>query len=1079
MVLDCRARGPADRWNSSWNAKGRGAMSSGPTRRLSLTWPAILLSICIVGSIAASSKADEAKRSDSESPAASLDQKGVLRLMGGDFVAGQFGRSDQSDVIPWLYPRFSGTLLVESDRVTHISFAAPKQNIRAVGLHCFDLRNGDRLFGRVVSADDSEVVIATTDWGNVSIARSKIWRVTPWDDGERLLFAGPKGDAAWQHPATSQGRWAGIGGIMRTDKVNSIAALPVEIPQQCLVDLEVSWEGKPNFSLAIGDVVPQEKKEDENENKVPNRRNNNRNAITRPGGKDGPSLRLEIWENNLVVVWESEDFADLAPIAPMSEFGHRLRVLLEIDRYQEEARVLSPSGELLAKVRTNGEDGEKSSRPGIRLRNITGTLQLDALQIIARHSSNAADQQDQSSADPKQQKNNSEATDTAADKSTNEENSNQVDGEEVEEKDEPGKKTAIIAEASDDRAQDLIETVDGRRLTGRWSVEDNGQWSIESSDGPISLSPDEIAFARLGRPETERDQAVAGGSEKDDEGASSRAKDKKDKNENQVQLLTHSGIRLTGGQWLFRKDEMQLKAASFEEMVTIPANRIARVRPRWQVYSQEDWQAMAKKFPVMEAESLRLHGKLLDSSADTEPSPLRFLPTGMTAVTLSERINAVMRFVPKEDKKATQSAQQNRRPGNPVEQFLTMANRFLDAFPKDHSQQPSRIYLDTGEIVSASLGQMDEDKIAYQSNWTKNTRLMRAMIRAIELAPLDEDFKLDEEERDRLLMVPRVHQKSPPTDLIVATNGDLMRGRLLGLNNRTVWVESRLYRLEIDRNLVSHLVAFPSDPDKDSEASSALPDDPMTADSLPVYAIAKNGDRLWLKPQEVDNRVLVGQNRWLDQCRLPLSQLELLHIGRNLYDHSNTKMEAEERYAGFPEPFINWKLKDAPKPPIPGGGPGESESVGPPGTESNLVGKEAPELKLPLLEGGEFDLAKQRGKIIVLDFWASWCGPCMQAMPVVDEVIEGFDQSRVELVTVNLQEDKSTIRETMKRLGLDVRCAMDQEGLAAKRYQASAIPQTVIIDQKGVICRLFVGGGNQLGKQLDEALREVLNQVDL
>jgi len=1044
---------------------------------------ALLLSLCSATSSPLAAQ-DASARTQTGSVAQDVTgEDGVMRLVGGDFVAGRFGRSDQSGVIPWLYPHFSGTLQVAADRVTHISFAAPKNRQIAKGRFCFDLKNGDRICGGLVSADDSDVVIATPDWGNVTIARSDLWQVTPWSDGERLLFAGPEKDASWRTARPGEDRWHGIGGIIRTEKTNSIAALPIAIPRQCMIDVEVSWEGTPSFSLAIGDVVPPEEQSEIEADKEKNKkaRGNNRNAVAdRPGNGDGPSLRLEIWEGTLVLVWESEEFADLAPVGPITDFGHRLRVLVELDRDRQEAKVLSPSGELLASVRTSEGAAEDGLEPGIRLRNITGTLQLDSLQIIARGKTDTAESEAASPVDA-----DADAENEAEASQTDEQVAGDQQAENVDQAEESAAggvaddksadQSIADAGAASNRSESLIETTDGRRLDGRWTVDPEGQWSVEGSDGPIVLSSDDIELVRLSANDTEtvRNASKPSGDQEADR--------REGHDDNEVQLLTQSGIRLTGGQWSFEDGALQLEAACFGDSVTIPASQIARVRPRWQVYSQEDWQAMARKFPVMEAESLRLHGELLDSSPDAEPSPLKFLPTGMTAVTMSDQINAVMQLVPPQAKAKGKSASagQLRRPRHPVEQIFSMANKFLDAFPKDYSNRPSRIFLNTGEILSVALSQMDERRIAYRSEWTENTRLSRTAIRAVKLAPMDEDFALDEEERDRLLMVPRVHQKSPPTDLIVATNGDLMRGRLLGLSDRFVWIESRLYRLEIDRNLVSHLVAFETEPGDVSDDAAAVPDDPISEDDLPVFAIAKNGDRLWLKPEQFEKGVLIGENRWLDQCRLPMNELAELHIGRELYDRSITTMEHDERYVGFPKPFIDWELKDAPKPPIPGAQPGESETAGPPGTASNLVGKEAPELKLPLLEGGEFDLSKERGKIVVLDFWASWCGPCMQAMPVVEKVIDGFDKSQVELVTVNLQEDKATIRETMKRLELDVRCAMDQEGLAAQRYQASAIPQTVIIDQKGVICRLFVGGGNEFGEQLDAALREVLNRVDL
>ena len=112
--------------------------------------------------------------------------------------------------------------------------------------------------------------------------------------------------------------------------------------------------------------------------------------------------------------------------------------------------------------------------------------------------------------------------------------------------------------------------------------------------------------------------------------------------------------------------------------------------------------------------------------------------------------------------------------------------------------------------------------------------------------------------------------------------------------------------------------------------------------------------------------------------------------------------------------------------------------------------------------------------MIVLDFWATWCGPCIQAMPQVDAAVRDFADQGVQLIAVNLEETPKKITAMLERHKLDMTVALDRDGAVAGKYAATAIPQTVIIDREGKVARVFVGGGPTFGDQVREAPRAVL-----
>ena len=107
-----------------------------------------------------------------------------------------------------------------------------------------------------------------------------------------------------------------------------------------------------------------------------------------------------------------------------------------------------------------------------------------------------------------------------------------------------------------------------------------------------------------------------------------------------------------------------------------------------------------------------------------------------------------------------------------------------------------------------------------------------------------------------------------------------------------------------------------------------------------------------------------------------------------------------------------------------------------------LLNKKAPEFTLPTLDGKEVTLSQHQGKdIVVLDFFASWCGPCRQAMPIVISVIGGFKDKDVVLYAVNMREPAEKIRDFLKSTGLSVNVLLDK-GDVAQKYNVSGIPSS-------------------------------------
>lgn len=154
---------------------------------------------------------------------------------------------------------------------------------------------------------------------------------------------------------------------------------------------------------------------------------------------------------------------------------------------------------------------------------------------------------------------------------------------------------------------------------------------------------------------------------------------------------------------------------------------------------------------------------------------------------------------------------------------------------------------------------------------------------------------------------------------------------------------------------------------------------------------------------------------------------------------------------------------------ITGGRPAEEPGPHP------LVGQDAPEVKLDLLDGDNLQLASYRGKkIVILDFWATWCGPCVRAMPIIEKVAEKFKDKGVLLFAVNVQEEPDDIKKFLEETELKVAVALDKEGTVSQAYKAEGIPQTVIVGKDGSVQVVRVGFSPNLEEELTKDLEGLL-----
>jgi peroxiredoxin len=145
-----------------------------------------------------------------------------------------------------------------------------------------------------------------------------------------------------------------------------------------------------------------------------------------------------------------------------------------------------------------------------------------------------------------------------------------------------------------------------------------------------------------------------------------------------------------------------------------------------------------------------------------------------------------------------------------------------------------------------------------------------------------------------------------------------------------------------------------------------------------------------------------------------------------------------------------------------------------------LLGEAAPAFQTIGLDEKPIDIAAHVGKnVILLDFWATWCGPCVQAMPEVDGVAKKFAERGLVFYAVNVAEDAETIKEFLKTSKLEVPVAMDADGKITESYGVEGIPQTVLIGKDGKVQVVHVGFSDNLADELSQQVEDLLAGKDL
>jgi thiol-disulfide isomerase/thioredoxin len=136
---------------------------------------------------------------------------------------------------------------------------------------------------------------------------------------------------------------------------------------------------------------------------------------------------------------------------------------------------------------------------------------------------------------------------------------------------------------------------------------------------------------------------------------------------------------------------------------------------------------------------------------------------------------------------------------------------------------------------------------------------------------------------------------------------------------------------------------------------------------------------------------------------------------------------------------------------------------------------QAPGFSMPLLDGnGSVSLSELEGKTVYIDFWASWCGPCRQSLPLYEAMNQSLPQDKFHLVAINLDESRKDALRFLEQHPVSYTVGYDPEAISASSWGIRAMPSSFLIDPNGEIVKEWAGFQPSHMKEIEDEIRSLV-----
>ncbi len=136
----------------------------------------------------------------------------------------------------------------------------------------------------------------------------------------------------------------------------------------------------------------------------------------------------------------------------------------------------------------------------------------------------------------------------------------------------------------------------------------------------------------------------------------------------------------------------------------------------------------------------------------------------------------------------------------------------------------------------------------------------------------------------------------------------------------------------------------------------------------------------------------------------------------------------------------------------------------------------APDFTLKSNSGKNIKLSELRGQVVMINFWASWCGPCRQEMPILNQLYQRYEPMGFTLLGVNVEEDSAAANKVLREIPVDFPVLYDNKNQVSETYQVRAMPSTILIDRDGKVRYLHKGYKPGYEEDYQKQVRELIRE---